>query len=240
MKSLDTQPPRKLLSFHQTEDRFWPDFTDIKHEYTQEFYRPYTSFISQCPRTSISCQGRLSIQRHWHQWDAISAVLTFWWHLLCAHVMSWDYRTILVGWGPGASPTNDILIEFEIRLKLSWHLQNFAVIGWSYLKLEHSEFLLNFKFDRNTLRRVPGGWFNIKMTSYQYRKSHCGDKTILRPSYLHNGISYTGKMASLYWISPQGAVSIRKTVLPGMAIPMLKIRRPNGRLIFNMEIAIRR
>ena len=36
----------------------------------------------------------------------------------------------------------------------------------------------------------------------------------------------------------QGAISIRKTVLPGMAIPMLKIRRPNGRLIFNMEIAI--
>ena len=37
-----------------------------------------------------------------------------------------------------------------------------------------------------------------------------------------------------------GAVSIRKTVLPGLAIPMLKIRRPNGRLIFNMENAIRR
>ena len=38
----------------------------------------------------------------------------------------------------------------------------------------------------------------------------------------------------------QGAVSIRKTVLQGMVIPMLKIRRPNGRLIFNMEITIRR
>ena len=37
-----------------------------------------------------------------------------------------------------------------------------------------------------------------------------------------------------------GAVSIKKTVLPGMAIPMLTIRRPNGRHIFNMEIAIRR
>ena len=48
-----------------------------------------------------------------------------------------------------------------------------------------------------------GGWFNIKMPSYQYRKSHCGDKTILRPSYLHNGISYTGKMTSLYWIRAQ-------------------------------------
>ena len=46
----------------------------------------------------------------------------------------------------------------------------------------------------------PGPWFNIKMSSYQYRKSHCGDKTILRPSYLHNGISYTCKMTSLYWI----------------------------------------
>ena len=37
-----------------------------------------------------------------------------------------------------------------------------------------------------------------------------------------------------------GAISIRKTVFPGMAIPMLKIRRPSGRFIFNMEIAIRR
>ena len=46
----------------------------------------------------------------------------------------------------------------------------------------------------------PGPWFNIKMSSYQYRKSHYGDKTILRPSYLHNGISYTGTMSSLYWI----------------------------------------
>ena len=33
--------------------------------------------------------------------------------------------------------------------------------------------------------------------------SHCGDKTILRPSYLHNGISYSGKMTYLYWIRAQ-------------------------------------
>ena len=38
------------------------------------------------------------------------------------------------------------------------------------------------------------------MSYYQCRKSHCGDKTILRPSYFHNGTSYTGKMISLYWI----------------------------------------
>ena len=50
-------------------------------------------------------------------------------------------------------------------------------------------------------------------------------------SYEGNIQEETGKL---------GAVSMRKTVLPGMVIPMLKIRRPNGRLIFNMEIAIRR
>ena len=48
--------------------------------------------------------------------------------------------------------------------------------------------------------KEPGPWFNIKMTSYQYRKSHCGGKTILRLSYLHNMISYTIKTTSLYWI----------------------------------------
>ena len=60
-----------------------------------------------------------------------------------------------------------------------------------------------------------------------------------------NGLDASGHIMAgcgLQWASEGnlGAVSIRKTVLPGMAIPMLKIRRPNGRLIFNMEIAIRR
>ena len=49
----------------------------------------------------------------------------------------------------------------------------------------------------------PGPRFNIKMSSYRYRKSLCGDKTVVRSSYLHNGISYTGKMSSLYWIRAQ-------------------------------------
>ena len=35
------------------------------------------------------------------------------------------------------------------------------------------------------------------MPSYQYRKSHCGDKTVVRSSYLYNGISYTGKITVL-------------------------------------------
>ena len=49
----------------------------------------------------------------------------------------------------------------------------------------------------------PGPWFKIKMSFFRYRKSHCGDKMIVRSSYLHNGISYTGKMSFLYWIGAQ-------------------------------------
>ena len=48
-----------------------------------------------------------------------------------------------------------------------------------------------------------GSWFNIKMISDQYRKSCCGNKMISRPSYLHKGISFTGKTTSLYWIRAQ-------------------------------------
>ena len=47
------------------------------------------------------------------------------------------------------------------------------------------------------------------MSSYQYRKSHCGDKTAVRSSYLHNGISYTGKMSSLYWIGALALCNFR-------------------------------
>ena len=60
--------------------------------------------------------------------------------------------------------------------------------------------------------------FNIKMTSYQYRKPHIGNKTILRPSDLHNGISYTGK-TSLYWIGAQ-------TVFTRIWDPFINMRLP--------------
>ena len=51
--------------------------------------------------------------------------------------------------------------------------------------------------------RNPGPRLNKKMSSYQYRKSHRWDTTVVRSSYLHNGISYTGKIAYLYCINPQ-------------------------------------
>ena len=57
---------------------------------------------------------------------------------------------------------------------------------------------------------------------------------ILRPSYLHSGISCTRKTASLCGIRSQVPIC----VLTSIGIPMLKIRRSRDRLIFNMGIPI--
>ena len=63
------------------------------------------------------------------------------------------------------------------------------------------------------------------MTSYQYRKSHCGDKTILRLSYLRNGISYAGKMIFLYWIKALNSIlEIRYSLISTIGFPIL-VRR---------------
>ena len=56
-----------------------------------------------------------------------------------------------------------------------------------------------------------GGGFNTNMTSYRNRNPHCGDKTILRPSfpsYLQNVIDCTGKTTSLYWTRAQVVTDI--------------------------------
>ena len=77
-----------------------------------------------------------------------------------------------ISYNPGARPINGISIEFEMRSKfgvlqfkiylsdhneilhtsqvtLSWHVQNFIVIGSLHFKTEHCIFLMNFEFDRN-------------------------------------------------------------------------------------------
>ena len=69
-----------------------------------------------------------------------------------------------------------------------------AWIGW------HNQWCIGGRCIRTVFVASRVGWFNIKMASYQYGKSHCGDKTVVRSSYLHNEISYTGKTPALYWI----------------------------------------
>ena len=86
---------------------------------------------------------------------------------------------------------------------------------------------------------IPSGpWFNIKMSSYQYRKSHCGDKMVIRSSYLHNGISYTGKMTSLYWIRALLVPSSTPVVV--VAVGLVEQSMPKSRRNFTKEQTLQR
>ena len=108
-------------------------------------------------------------------------------------------------------------------------------------------------YDVTVIELKSGPWFNIKMTSYQCRKSHCGDKrsydrlisTIWFPIlvrwhlYIDSEPCFPNCVVVPIHIPNQGAVSIRKKVLPGMAIPILKIRRPlNNKTVFILRQAL--
>ena len=67
---------------------------------------------------------------------------------------------------------------------------------------------------RSISETTPGPSFNIKMPFYQYRKSQCLDKTVVRSSYLQNGTSYSGKTVYIFFIEsvPWSAVHYRISV----------------------------
>ena len=83
---------------------------------------------------------------------------------------------------------------------LSEPKMNDDLVSWRIFKLTQTQaFTLLYVYEL-------GSRIQYKMSSCPCRKSHCGDKTVVRSSYLHNGISYTGEMASLYCISPQASM----------------------------------
>ena len=116
-----------------------------------------------------------------------------------------------------------ITIYFEESWQLSWHQANDESIEWSIYTATY----INMLYTKKSYSSI--------------KTSHCNSfEDLAFIDWFHRHASLNLKRVVVTWQGRLGAVSIRKTVLPGMAIPMLKIRRPNGRLIFNMEIAIRR
>ena len=89
------------------------------------------------------------------------------------------------------------------------------------------------------LVKYSGPQFDIKMTSYQYRKPHCGDKTILRSSYLHNGISYTGKTTSLCWIGALVSGSPHRLIISPFTDSKINPHRGSHPYITNIIANIR-
>ena len=113
----------------------------------------------------------------------------------------------------------------------------YMIICW-WMDISRAKFFMVSSHIAGTLPAVRA--VQVPQVVLAHGRPHCLAKlehcwypsSIFKPDKHTN--DHTSKFETL------GAVSIRKTVLPGMAIPMLKIRRPNGRLIFNMEITIRR
>ena len=112
---------------------------------------------------------------------------------------------------PGASPSWPLwlaTVPLEVPMYPLWPRRPSLCTVWAPSSWEDLHWSM-LPWERSCQRRTSEGppctagqsgpWINIKMSSHQYRKSHCGDKTVVRSSYLHSGISYTGKMTSLYW-----------------------------------------
>ena len=138
----------------------------------------------------------------------------------------------------------DRKIRFTVPLGVDWLSRDHTAMNTSALFFS----LVAWGAALNSLPpRRSGPWFNRKMTSYQHRKSHCGDKTVVRSSYLHNGISYTGKMSSLYWISPMVAILsatfkidfMNEDVLFGLNIPKIKMQSTSSQRGFIRWIGIK-
>ena len=77
-------------------------------------------------------------------------------------------------WSP-AAPTVFVLTTFRAAGDQNFvksHDIAVPVLKWSYPSLVEG------RTENIWYQWPPGGWFNIKMQTLQYRKSHCGDKTI--------------------------------------------------------------
>ena len=85
-------------------------------------------------------------------------------------------------------------------VKHLWEIHVSMLLGWKSWNHHQASCIAYGVFKNVSDLKSPGPWFNIKMLSYQCRKYHCGDKTIFRPSYLNNGIPYTAKTTTFYWI----------------------------------------
>ena len=115
-------------------------------------------------------------------------------------------------------PTDDVAVSARLLFSLQpgprLNIKTvFPGMGIPMLKIRWSWDHLIFNMGIPILARwhlyietAPWSLIHVMMLSYQYNQSLCGDKTVIRPSvirpsYLHKGISYTGKIMS--FLSPR-------------------------------------
>ena len=102
--------------------------------------------------------------------------------MLINEVYSFSHARISCGFQNQSSLASFSLHHYQIKQHLIGYRYHYISIHTRRHAIQTLSLLLSIR-DGNP----PGPRFNIKMQSCQYRKSHCGDKTVVRSSYLHNG-----------------------------------------------------
>ena len=109
------------------------------------------------------------------------------------------------GWNIRSTASDELIVHYKCNIFL-WNWLN-AIRNLSALfilmasrVLQHQS-ISSHSVEYPTMRFL--GADSIKRCHLTSIGNPIVDKTILRPSYLHNGIPYTGKMTSLYWIGAQ-------------------------------------
>ena len=103
-------------------------------------------------------------------------------NMLCINIMEYNPKHPKV--------KLDILPDLSTQIRQKFNRQFKMLIRVVTVGIMCSLKKSNYKNDELVCKESTAGpRFNMQMTFYLYRKSHCGDKAILRPSYLHNGFS---------------------------------------------------
>ena len=206
---------------------------------------PYFNVVNTCYRHCIQCIGTYQSYRVKDKHDPFLKRLLISSRLPRKKLE--EYRTYY-----------DVMAWYDFHITSP--LWGESIVYWC---ISRKEFAISKMTNRNTtIRHATYGFCNNYSNCYNYKGIWCQHDTSENQSV--NGVTVHFSENcwdfSIHPLDPDmtdiwlaliclcfvadsgslGAVSIRKTVLPGMAIPMLKIRRPSGRLIFNMEIAIHR
>ena len=106
--------------------------------------------------------------------------------------------------------------------------------GVLYVSIFH--FYLAKKTGERSSSSYLGLWFKTKMSSCQYKKSHCGDKTIVRSSYFHNGSSYTCNTVSAK--TPTVGLPVFSGVLYVSKLHFYLAKKNGGKILFFISRAL--
>ena len=169
----------------------------------------YNKSIHEHDTSNALCWVLCSFINNFCKWMSLPVIDSILWiQVTECEMMRTHYLGIVMLWSPHWCYCQCIenLLQSDILAPIKKEVLDIArshsVIGIGLMMSTEWEYPIDGSALLQMRTCVPeaGARFIIKMSSYQYGKSHCGDKTVVRSSYLHNGISYTGKTTYLYWI----------------------------------------